>query len=63
MPQNPDFSRKMMGFDGGGLGLAYATLRCTSKSPRQYCRGLLLAVKFELLCNEDFVGTEGRAAR
>ena len=32
MPQNPDFSRKMMGFDGGGLGLTSATLRCTSKA-------------------------------
>ena len=32
MPQNPDFSHKMMGFDGGGLGLTSATLRCTSKA-------------------------------
>ena len=32
MPQNPDFSRKMMGFDGGGLVLTSATLRCTKKS-------------------------------
>ena len=31
MPQNPYFSRKLMGFDGGGLVLAFATLRCTSK--------------------------------
>ena len=30
MPQNPYFSRKLMGFDGGGLVLASATLRCTN---------------------------------
>ena len=32
MPQNPDFSRKMMGFDGGVRVCASATLRCTSKA-------------------------------
>ena len=32
MPQNPDFSRKMMGFDGGVRVCASATLRCTSKT-------------------------------
>ena len=31
MPQKPRFLRKMMGFDGGGLVLTSATLRCTSK--------------------------------
>ena len=42
MPQNPDFSRKMMGFDGGGLGLTSATLRCTSKTLWQHAVGFLL---------------------
>ena len=46
MPQNPYFSRKLIGFDGGGLVLAFATLRCTSKPPqRQRCGGLLCSVK------------------
>ena len=36
MPQNPDFSHKMMGFDGGGLGLTSATLRCTNQTHVRY---------------------------
>ena len=53
MPQNPYFSRKMMGFDGGGLGLASATLRCTSKPHGDYAVGFCFFVRrrFELLCN------------
>ena len=36
MPQNPDFSRKMMSFDGRGLGLTSATLRCTNQTHVRY---------------------------
>lgn len=54
MPQTPDFSRKMMGFDGGGLGLTSATLRCTSKPHGNY------AVGFCCMCA---VGLNSYAAR
>ena len=36
MPQNPYSSRKLMGFDGGGLVLASATLRCTNQTHVRY---------------------------
>ena len=45
MPQNPDFSHKMMGFDGGGLGLTSATLRCTSKAHGDYAVGFCFLVR------------------
>jgi hypothetical protein len=44
-PQKPRFSRKMMGFDGGGSVYGSSTLRCTSKSPRQYAVGFCLAYR------------------
>ena len=47
MPQNPDFSRKMMSFDGRGLGLTSATLRCTRKKPVAKPQGFFRAVTQE----------------
>ena len=44
MPQNPYFSRKLIGFDGGGLVLASATLRCTSKPHSDYAVGFCFFV-------------------
>ena len=39
MPPKPRFSRKMMGFDGGGLVQTSSTLRCTSKPPVAFAAG------------------------
>ena len=55
MPQKPRFLRKMMGFDGGGLVLTSATLRCTNKPHGDYAVGFCLAQVFQPLRNETTV--------
>ena len=62
-PQKPRFSRKMMGFDGGGLVQTSSTLRCTSKTTCGKNHGSFCFVLAGILTCRGSVGTVRSATR